>query len=99
MLGHVIIINVSIYGVDALLFSASGPIDHMSLPNIDLETLAELSKNVVLNQPINPSKTQRQRNIAYFLKPALQTIWNDILVHIFKKIHISLDNTAVLPQR
>ena len=46
--GHVIIINASEHGVDALIFGISGPIEHVPLPDTDLETLAELSSDIVL---------------------------------------------------
>jgi hypothetical protein len=96
--GRVIVINASTCGVDALIFGITGPIEHVSLPNIDFETLAELSENIVVNQPINASETQRRNYTTHFLKPALRTIWNDILVPIFEKIHIPLDDATVLPR-
>jgi hypothetical protein len=37
--------------VDALIFDATGQIEHVSLPDIDLKTLTELSGNIVLKQP------------------------------------------------
>ena len=46
--GLVIIINVSQYGADALIFSANGPIEHLSLPQIDIAVLNELSHNILL---------------------------------------------------
>ena len=36
--GQVVIINASLYGVDALIFGATGPITHVPLPDIDLDT-------------------------------------------------------------
>ncbi|KIM84983.1 hypothetical protein PILCRDRAFT_5986 [Piloderma croceum F 1598] len=96
--GQVIIINTSTYGVDALIFSATGSVEHVPLPDIDHETLVGLSENIILNQPSNGSETQRRNYTIRFLKPALQTVWNDILVHIFGKIHISQADTPVLPQ-
>jgi hypothetical protein len=56
--GRVIVINASHYGVDTLIFCASGPIEHVPLPNINLETLAELTSNIVLQRPVNPSEAQ-----------------------------------------
>jgi hypothetical protein len=97
--GQVIIINMSAYGVDALIFGATGPIEHVPLPNMDLETLAELSGNVVRHPSISPSAAQRQAHTTHFLKPALQMVWHDILIHIFHKIHIPIANTKpALPQ-
>jgi CHAT domain-containing protein len=43
--------------------------------------------------------TQQQNYVTYFLKPALRTVWNNILVHIFEKLGIALVDTAVLPER
>ena len=99
--GQVVIINASTYGVDALIFSASGPIKHVSLHNINLEALAELSGNIVPKQFTSASETQKQKYIDRFFKPTLRTIWDDILVDIFKNIHISPVETdlEVLPQR
>ncbi|KIM73085.1 hypothetical protein PILCRDRAFT_15531 [Piloderma croceum F 1598] len=97
--GKVIIINASTRRMDALIFGVTGPIEHVSLPNINFETLTELSENIVVNQSINASETQRRSYTKRFLKPALRAIWNDILVPIFEKIHIPLDaTTTVLPQ-
>lgn len=98
MTGQVVIINVSTYRVDALIFGIIGPVDHVSLSNIDPQTLAELSENIVLNQPINASETIRRRYITRFMKPALRTIWDDILVHVFRKLHITSGDNMALPQ-
>jgi CHAT domain-containing protein len=97
--GHVIIINASHYGVDALIFGATGPIEHVPLPNIDLETLAELSSNIVLKKPVSASASQRRGYVTRFLKPALRATWNNIMINIFDKVHISLIDTAVPPAR
>jgi tetratricopeptide (TPR) repeat protein len=99
MAGQVVIINISIYGADALIFGTNGPIEHVPLSDVDLETITELSRNIVLSQPVNGSEKQRQRFTTRFLNPALRTIWNDVLTHIFKKIHISLEETTVVPRR
>jgi tetratricopeptide (TPR) repeat protein len=96
--GHVVIINASEYGVDALIFGTSGPIGHVPLPDTDLETLAELSSDIVLRQPAHTSANQRRSYNIRFLKPALRTIWNDIIVHIFNKIQFPLTSTEVLPR-
>ena len=61
--------------------------------------LTELSSNIVLERPTNASTIQRRNYTARFLKPALRTIWNEVLVHIFEKIHIPLVNSSVPPQR
>ena len=99
MRGQVVVINTSTYGVDALIFGATGPIEHVSLSHINHDMLTELSENIMLKRPSNGSKIQQQTYITRFLKPALRTIWNEILVHIFDKIHISLkENITMLPQ-
>jgi hypothetical protein len=41
--GQVVIINISPFGADALVFDATHPIDHTPLPDIDSRTLAEMS--------------------------------------------------------
>jgi len=46
---QVIVINASEYGVDALIFGATGPIQHVSLPDVDLEIITELSNDIVLS--------------------------------------------------
>jgi hypothetical protein len=57
--GHVVIINTSKYRVDALIFDGTGPIEHMPLPDIDLETLTELADDVhMFNQLGNTSATK-----------------------------------------
>ena len=97
--GRVVIINVSMYGVDALIFGTLSTIKHVSLSDIDLETLEGLSGNIVLNHPnANASPKQREKYGTRFLKPALRTIWNDVLVHIFEEIQISVESTTMLPQ-
>jgi hypothetical protein len=99
MTGQVVIINTSAYGVDALVFGATGLIEHVSLPDINHDALTELSQNIVLNQPSRGSELQRRKYTTHFLKPTLRTIWNDVLIHIFDKIHISLeDKIPMLPQ-
>jgi tetratricopeptide (TPR) repeat protein len=97
--GQVIIINVSHYRVDALIFGATGPIEHVPLPDIDRESLSELSRNITTNRPVNASATRRRSYVARFLKPALRAIWDDIIVKIFNEVHISLTDTAVPPTR
>jgi hypothetical protein len=97
--GQVVIINASVFGVDALIFGPTGPIEHVPLPDINLATLADLSGDIVLKQPINASASQRRNYVSHFLKPTLRTIWNDILIHIFGKIHISLADATMSPCR
>jgi len=94
--GQVSIINVSQYGVDAVIFGATGPIEHVSLTDIDHDELTELSKNMVSMRPINSSELQRRSYVKRYLKPALRKVWGLILVHIFNHISIPLtaaDNT------
>jgi CHAT domain-containing protein len=95
--GLVIVINASEYAVDALIFNATGPIQHVSLPDINLEILTGLSNDIVLNQPINFSETQQQNYVTRFLKPTLRTVWSDIVAPIFDRIHVPLVE-SVLPQ-
>jgi hypothetical protein len=84
--------------VDALVFGATEPIKHVPLPDVDLKRLTELAGNIVLKQPTNALVNQRKSYTTRFLKPALQMVWNDIVIHIFEKMCILLVNTAVLPQ-
>ena len=72
---------------------------HVSLPDVDLEELTELSKGVVFHQLIPVTETQRQCYIHHFLKPALHFVWDYIIIHIVNKLHISLVDTALLPQQ
>jgi hypothetical protein len=58
--GRVIIINASQYGVDALIFGATGLIEHVPLPNIDFESLANFSNKIVLERPLNASVAQQK---------------------------------------
>ena len=95
--GRVIIINTSRYGVDALIFGATGPIEHVSLPDIDLELLGEYSNKIVLERPLNASVAQQKGYVSHILKPVLRAIWNDIIIKIFKKIHIPITDTTVPP--
>jgi hypothetical protein len=97
--GQVIIINASKYGVDALIFGTAGRIEHVPLPNIDLETLTRLSQDIVLQRPTHASVTQRQTYNTRFLKPALRIVWKDILIPIFDKVQITLVDTSAMPQR
>jgi CHAT domain-containing protein len=89
--GQVIIINVSQYGVDALCFGPTGPIMHVPLANIDLDTLAQLSSDILLNRPISATASQQRSYTNHYLKPALRVVWNDILAPIFHKIHLPME--------
>jgi tetratricopeptide (TPR) repeat protein len=86
--GQVVIINASEYGVDALIFAATGPIKHVSLPDINFETFTKLSANMALMHSVSASAVQKQNYITRFLKPGLRTVWNDILTPIFDNLHI-----------
>jgi len=97
--GQVIIINVSEFGVDALIISIDDVIEHVPLPDVNLELLANLSHDIVFQRSINASESQRRKYVTYVLKPALRTIWNQMLIHIFNQIHISHTDPVALPQR
>lgn len=97
--GRVIVINASRHGVDALIFDAIHAIRHVPLPDTDLEALNELSANVQLRRPVNPTPDVRRRYINGYLKPALRAVWNDIVSPIFKQINISLEGCAAEPQQ
>jgi CHAT domain-containing protein/tetratricopeptide (TPR) repeat protein len=86
--GQVVIINGSEIGVDALIFDATHPIEHVPLPDVDMEMLSQLADNVLLNQPINASEAQRKSYNNRYLEPTLRIIWNDILKPIFEKIQL-----------
>jgi hypothetical protein len=95
--GRVIVINTSHHGVDALIFGATGLIEHVPLPDIDFESLEEFANKIVLEQPLNPSVTQQKAYVSRCLKPVLREIWNNIMIKIFKRIHIPITDTAVAP--
>ena len=96
--GQVVIINASLYGVDALIFGATGPITHVPLPDIDLESLTKLSGDIVLKRPTYASVPQRQNYANRYLKPALRTIWEQVLIPIFDTLQISPGSNAISPQ-
>jgi tetratricopeptide (TPR) repeat protein len=96
--GQVVIINASEYGVDALIFDASCPIMHVSLPEANIETLSGLAGDILLHQPINASESQQGSYNSRYLKPALRTIWNDILIPIFDKMGLCLNSNLDGPQ-
>jgi hypothetical protein len=60
--GQIIIVNASKYGVDALVFGVSQPIQHVPLPDIDLEMLIDLSEDIVHQRPAVPTKKSQQHN-------------------------------------
>lgn len=97
--GTVIIINVSQYGVDAIIFDATYLIEHVPLSNIDFETVTELSSNILLKRPANATAERQRRYMNSYFKPALRTVYNDIIVPIFDHIQIPWCGTATLPQR
>ncbi|KIM76120.1 hypothetical protein PILCRDRAFT_13028 [Piloderma croceum F 1598] len=96
--GQVIIINSSVFGVDALVFGTVGPIERVPLPDIDFPTLTELTGNILPERATYGSATQRRNHTKHFLIPALRTIWSNILADIIEKIHIPLVDPVVLPQ-
>jgi hypothetical protein len=96
--GQVIIVNASEYGVDGLIFGATGPIEHVPLPNIDLETLTTKSNDIVHMRPTITSTKKQRTYVSYYLKPAMSFVWHNIVIPIFNRIHIPLVNTAELPQ-
>lgn len=100
--GEVVIINVSRYAVDALVFgadSATQPIQHIPLTDIDIETLTELSGEILLQRPVNSTIAQQRRYVSCYLRPALRTVWEDIVVPIFDQMRIPKEGTDTPPQR
>jgi CHAT domain-containing protein len=99
--GHVVIINASTYGVDALIFSAArqGEIEHVPLLNADTDALSELASDVLFHRPNRASQAQQQSYNSRYLKPALRIVWNDIVVPIFDKMKIQLEDYSGAPQR
>jgi hypothetical protein len=69
--GQVIIINISPYRVEALLFNAASQIKHVALPNVDVETLSKFANNILLHQPHMASDTHQQSYNNQYLKPTL----------------------------
>lgn len=101
--GHVVIINVCpANGVDALIFCSdiTHPIAHVHLPDLDSQTLTEFSSDIILKRSLNSTAEQHRRYLKNFFKPALRTVWQDLIVPIFARLGIS--TTAALsafPQR
>jgi hypothetical protein len=96
--GQVVIINISPFGADPLVFDATHPIDHTPLPDIDSKTLAEMSGAIRRCRLSTATVNQSRSYTTRYLKPALRTFWDDVLVPFFNKIQILLDNT-LLPRR
>lgn len=60
--------------------------------------LVKLSRDIVLNQSVNPSEVQQRNYVNRLLKPALRAVWNDILIHIFYKTRIRTADIVALPR-
>jgi tetratricopeptide (TPR) repeat protein len=97
--GHIIIVNISDYGADALIFDKVHPIQHIPLPDIDSEIIKTLASNISLNRPTNPTPEQRQKYITRFLRHALRTVWSYIIVPIFDTMQVSLEGNSSTPQQ
>jgi hypothetical protein len=96
--GQVVIINVSIDEIDALVFGATGSIQHVPLDHINLSSLTEMSDNIALKLPIHASASQQQKYTRRYLKPALRMIWDNVVTPIFDKIQIPLEGNIGLPE-
>jgi tetratricopeptide (TPR) repeat protein len=97
--GHVIIINVSGYGVDTLIFDDIHQIEHVPLPHTDMEQLSELAGELLSRRPTNASEARRRKYTSRYLMPTLRHAWNDIVVPIFNKIQVPLNGSSVAPER
>ena len=96
---QVVIINVSWYGVDTLIFGGtSHQIAHVSLPQTDFPILSEFATNILIQPPTNASVIQWQRYNTHYLQPALRHVWNEITIHIFDKMQILLNGSASTPK-
>jgi CHAT domain len=93
----VAVVNVSQYGADALIFDSVHPIKHVPLPQINIEKLNSLSRNLLLKRPIKPQLSQQQRYIDRYLRPALRNVWQNIVVPIFDEMQIPLQWNAGAP--
>lgn len=96
--GHVVVINTSQYGVDALIFDSTHPIAHVPLLSIDIDTLADLSGDMLLKRPVNPTEGQQQRYVRSYIKPALRVVWNDIILPLFLNLQIPLNHLSTAPK-
>jgi hypothetical protein len=97
--GHVIIINVSRYGIDALIFDDYHQIECVPLPDTDFDTLLKLASDIVVQRPVVASAARLQSYTNRYLKPALRAVWNDILIPIFHKIQLPLYGNSDEPKR
>ena len=101
--GQVIIINISDFGADALTFKCTGPIEHIQLPAINLDTITEIAGKVMLNRSAEARSTADIRKMQCIgntqnLRNALSVIWHKVLVPVFHKIQIPLESNLDLPQ-
>jgi tetratricopeptide (TPR) repeat protein len=97
--GQVVLINASEYGVDALIFDAADQIEHVPLPKATVGALSKLAGDILLHRPITAFEAQRHSYNGRYLKPALRTVWNDILIPIFQRIHLPLHGNSDAPKR
>jgi tetratricopeptide (TPR) repeat protein len=97
--GQVVVVIMSRHGIDTLIFGATGPIEHVSLQNVDIHELLDLCLHIALEQPENYSATQKQKFCKRFLQPALRIIWRDVIIPIFDKINIPIVDTPALLRR
>lgn len=96
--GHIIVINVSKYRVDALILSPSQPIEHVPLPHIDLKVLSKLSDDILHRRPAFATEKAQRDYTSRYLKPALRIVWNDILVPIFYRLSLQVKHSVGTPQ-
>ncbi|KAF7970309.1 hypothetical protein HWV62_24374 [Athelia sp. TMB] len=89
--GHIIAVNVSRYGVDALVFNSTHNIEHISLPDTNRASIVEQVTALTLRRPENPTGGQRDRYLNAYMKPALRAAWDDIVVPIFEHMQFSLN--------
>jgi hypothetical protein len=97
--GKVIIINASQLRVDTLVVDNVGPIQHIPLPDINFETISDLSKRIQNRPQLTASEKERNYYVGRHLRPALRRIWTDIICPIFQKLDIPLNEYDQLPQR
>ena len=95
---QVVIINISQYKADALIFSEAGPINHVPLPSIDHEVLTELSGEMLLQRPVVANEKTQKSYTTRYLKPTLQAVWNYILIPIFTSINFPMIHPVTPPQ-
>jgi hypothetical protein len=101
--GRVVIINISDLGADALTFKRTGPIEHIQLPAINLDTISEIAGKVILNRSAEARSITDIRHIRRVgntenLRNTLSVIWHKVLVPVFRKIQIPLESNPDLPQ-